>query len=82
MRDFQTKRAKLAYEAYCEAVGGKSWDGKPLQKWDDLPESIQLAWAVAAKAVADFTKQAMQHSFDEAVLAAIDRNSVAIKELL
>lgn len=44
--------AKIAYRAYGGAVGGKNHRGEPMPAWDDLGESIQTAWEVAAEAVA------------------------------
>ena len=47
---------KVAYEAYCVAVGGKDWQGLPLKTWDELRELPQgRAWEAAAQAVADQT---------------------------
>jgi hypothetical protein len=53
MTDKQEQRGKLAYENYSFAVGGKAFNGDVLPKWDDLLERIKLAWAIAAKAVAE-----------------------------
>jgi hypothetical protein len=44
---------KIAFDAYAEAVGGKTYDGKPIPKWDDLSINIQQAWNKAAWAVMD-----------------------------
>lgn len=49
-----TYRAKIAYEAYSKTTD----NGKEMLKFEDLPESIQLAWANAAQAVAvDITER-------------------------
>ena len=40
-----------AYEAYSEAVGGKSVAGKPLPAWDGQKVEIAAAWEAAASAV-------------------------------
>jgi hypothetical protein len=43
---------QIAYEAYCEAAGGRSLvSGDPLPAWADLPGPIQDAWDAAAAAV-------------------------------
>lgn len=43
--------ARLAYEAYGESTGGKTFDGRQMPDWDDLGEKIQTAWVAAAGAV-------------------------------
>lgn len=45
---------RAAYEAYCDAVGGKAFDGSELPTWDQLKARnpvIASAWRVAANAV-------------------------------
>lgn len=47
--------ARALYTAYCKAVGGKSFDGKKLPKWDEFSadESKQTqvkGWLAAADA--------------------------------
>ena len=42
---------QFAFEAYCKSVDNKSYDNKPIPKWEDLPEHIKQAWEDAAKAV-------------------------------
>lgn len=45
--------ARLAYEAYCESVGGKSAiTGDPLPIYEALPIDVHVAWIAAARAVA------------------------------
>jgi len=41
----------LGYEAYARSTGGKTWDGKDMPKWEDLPQRIKDAWMAAADAV-------------------------------
>ena len=41
----------VAYDAYCAAVDGKTWDGRPCPAWADLTEKIRNAWEAAARAV-------------------------------
>lgn len=46
--------AEIAYEAYCDAAGGKSLvSGTDLPPWGALPGEIQAAWAASAHAVAE-----------------------------
>lgn len=47
-----TNYAKVAYEAYCNATGGRSLiSGAELPTWEKLDARIQNAWAEAAAAV-------------------------------
>lgn len=51
------KLAAKLYEAYCEAVGGKAFNGDPLPSWrefrDDETKRLQSdAWVVVAEVVA------------------------------
>jgi len=46
----------VAYTAYCNAVGGKSFNGDALPTWGEMladPKKLRLveAWAIAADAV-------------------------------
>lgn len=48
--------AQLAWDAYSEAVGGKSWNNDPLPPWDEMvaderKQRIVAAWRKAAEAV-------------------------------
>jgi hypothetical protein len=42
---------KVAFSAYSDHTGGKSYNGEDLPHWDDLPATVQLAWCAAAVAV-------------------------------
>jgi hypothetical protein len=44
---------QIAWEAYAKAVGGKSFDDKPLPTWDELGDRQRHGWGVAATAVSD-----------------------------
>lgn len=39
---------QIAFEAYCDSVGNKTYDNKPIPKWEDLTEQIKQAWNNAA----------------------------------
>lgn len=43
--------ARVAYEAYAESTGGKTFRGEDMLEFDALPINIRQAWAAAAKAV-------------------------------
>lgn len=51
MNDKQEQLGIIAYEAYGDSVGWKSYNDETMQCWADLPQCIQLAWAVAAAKV-------------------------------
>lgn len=42
---------ELAYAAYRDHTGGKTWNGYPMPLWADLPAHVQAAWNTAAHAV-------------------------------
>lgn len=45
---------QIAFEAYCEAVGGETFDGKPIPGWTELHGDrlkVQGGWEAAAAAV-------------------------------
>ncbi len=52
MEDDTTRSARMGYEAYAEFTGGKTFDGRDMPKWHELPERIQNAWRAAAKVIA------------------------------
>jgi len=46
-----TKTAgQIAFEAYGAAVGGKTYDHKPIPQWSEIKPEIQQGWELAAKA--------------------------------
>lgn len=45
------KVGKLAYEAYAQKAGGKTFDGKPMPTWDTLGQPQRDQWDFAAQAV-------------------------------
>lgn len=42
---------KAGYEAYAKSTGGKTFDGREMPKWEDLPQRIRDAWTQAANAI-------------------------------
>lgn len=44
---------RLGYEAYAAFTGGKTFDGRDMPKWDDLPDRIKGAWYAAWRAIVD-----------------------------
>ena len=49
---------EVAYNAYCESRGWKSVRGEPLPHWKQQDEALRVAWAKAARAVADSIRNA------------------------
>ena len=44
---------QYAWEAYVVAVGGETFDGKPLPAWDGLGPVQKEGWEAAAKVLRD-----------------------------
>jgi len=42
---------QVAFEAYNENRGGRTWDGKPTPPWTDLTPGVREGWQAAALAV-------------------------------
>jgi hypothetical protein len=49
----QSHLARLAYETYRRATGGRSYRGEPLPDFEDVSVPIQAAWIAAVTAVRD-----------------------------
>lgn len=43
--------AKIAFDAYNAAAGGKTWDGKDIPPFEAVGERVQANWCAAIKAV-------------------------------
>jgi hypothetical protein len=41
----------VGYCAYAKETGGKTFDGREMPKWEDLPPNIKAAWAAAAREI-------------------------------
>lgn len=60
---------QVAFEAYCDAVGGKTFDGKPIPGWNELHGDrlkVQGGWEAAAQAI----RQHVQ------MMAALDASAI------
>ena len=42
------KYGQMAFEAYCEFQENKTFDGRDIPKWDQLPVKIKEAWSVSS----------------------------------
>lgn len=49
---------ETAFDAYNEAKGGVTYDGKPIPTWDKLTPDVRAAWEAAGVAVRDACKGA------------------------
>jgi len=45
---------QVGYEAYSIHTGGKTFDGRDMPLWDELPDDTKLAWGAAATAIAEY----------------------------
>ena len=45
---------QIAYEAYANQTGGKTFDGRDMPAWNDLNTAIQMAWRRAAEAARQY----------------------------
>lgn len=55
MTEFMMSEAQLGeagYAAYALSTGGKTYDGRLMPLWSELPDRIRDAWAAAALAIA------------------------------
>jgi hypothetical protein len=46
-------QAQRGYEGYAASTGGKTFDGRPMPAWHELPPRIQEAWRDAIVAAVD-----------------------------
>jgi hypothetical protein len=53
--------ARVAYEAYNAARGGKAYDGSPIPGWDVVKPEIQQGWRVAVEAMLEHTLSNAEH---------------------
>lgn len=59
-------RGRLAYEAYCSAVGGVAWNGDELPDWEHLAsDKVRAGWVTAAIAVAHDVLDQRAHEREE-----------------
>lgn len=43
--------AEAGYKGYAESTGGKTFDGRDMPAWEELPDRTVQAWAAAAGAI-------------------------------
>ena len=67
-KDIWTSAAMAAWDAYSEASGGKTYDGKPLPTWQELGEDKQAAWRTAAKAAIAYSVNTPSVNWPMAIL--------------
>lgn len=42
---------RIAFQAYSDEMGGKTYDGKDIPKWENVGQKVQDAWRAAGVAV-------------------------------
>jgi hypothetical protein len=45
---------RIGFEAYAKQVGGKTYDGKDIPKWEDVGKVVQDGWRAAGVAVLQY----------------------------
>lgn len=50
MNDLLQDAARAGYEGYAAFTGGKTFDGRDMPTWDQLPDRIRQAWAAGVEA--------------------------------
>lgn len=73
--------AKLAYDTYCTAVGGKAFNGDPLPDWETFKKDANKtkqadAWRKCARAVADRVIKSIPKVAKQVVAEAKKANAV------
>ena len=58
---------RAGYEAYTKSTGGKTFDGRTMPTWDELPAHISAAWAAAAEAVVAAHNQAADDNINRSM---------------
>ena len=57
---------RVGYEAYAAFTRGKTYDGREMPAWQDLPDRTRRAWETAAGAIAQAqVDQALEHAGDK-----------------
>lgn len=51
MRTDTERLGRAAFEQYGRAMGGRTYDGKPIPKWEEVGEKVREGWRQAAHAV-------------------------------
>lgn len=58
---------RAGYEAYARATGGKTFDGRTMPTWGELPAGVSAAWAAAAEAVVAAHEQATDDNINRSM---------------
>lgn len=58
---------RVGYEAYARATGGKTFDGRAMPTWGELPAGVSAAWAAAAEAVVAAHEQAADDNINRSM---------------
>lgn len=55
----------IAFQAYNDQVGGKTFDGKDIPKWEEVGKKVQDGWRAAAVAVLQYIGQERERVLNE-----------------
>jgi len=58
--------AAIGYEHYGNKAGWKNYLGRPMPKWEELPEPIREAWMAASQGIAEAVVLALTEAWEEA----------------
>jgi len=70
--------AKEGYEAYAKQTGGKTFDGRDMPTWDQLPSSIKDAWSAGAEYVLEHARNQLEPIYEQIERHANIMNGAAL----
>ena len=70
-KDYPTplELAEAGYRGYAEKTGGKTFDGRDMPEWKDLPERTMQAWVAAVVAIQAESARGTVHLSEPSVVA-------------
>lgn len=66
---------QIAYEAYGQSRDWRTYDGKPMPQWNELPPEIVTAWEAASNAIVKVVIESFITSAKELVMKLNSRGS-------
>ncbi|GAA4002047.1 hypothetical protein GCM10022631_10830 [Deinococcus rubellus] len=70
--------AKEGYEAYAKQTGGKTFDGRDMPTWEQLPENIKDAWSAGAEYVLEHARNQLEPIYEQIERHANIMNGAAL----
>jgi len=55
---------QMAFEAYCEAKRGVTYDNKPIPEWTALSDDVRAGWEAAAQRIVNHVDPRQAHTAD------------------